>query len=290
MIRGSDMEVPLLPGYHAARHGGNGATPWHAPDVSVLNAQALIRRLKAIRDAHLRRRALAEMLATGDPEAWVRSLEDLLARAATTDDADAQAAVDCLTHAVASDILPYESRTALYAAGRDAGADAVARLFLDASPPTVSERALEAALEPERPLRPDCKKLTLGERKSLARTTRRDVIVPLLRDPHPDVVAILLDNPHLTERDVVVIASLRPAVPAALALVAEHARWSPRYAVKRALVLNPSMPAHLAVRLATTLRRADLIEIARDLHLPSMLRAHAADLLAGARSRGPRDT
>jgi hypothetical protein len=182
-------------------------------------------------------------------------------------------------------LLSSEARTALYAAARDAGVDAVARLFLDASPVTVAAAALEAALEPERPLRPNGRPLTLGERKSLARSTRRDFLVPLLRDPHPDVVTILLDNPHLTERDVVTVAALRPAVPASLVAVAEHERWSTRYLVKRALVLNPCMPAHLAVRLATTLRRGDLLEIARDVHLPTTLRAHAAELLARQRKR-----
>jgi hypothetical protein len=256
------------------------AATWHAPDVSVPNAQALSRRLKAIRDAHLRRRALAELLGQGEADDWVGVLSDLLDRAARTDDADAQAAVDCLTHAVDSDALDYEARAALYTAARDAGVDAVARLFLGASPATLSGRALEDALEPERRIEPRGRMLTLGERKSLARSGRRDFLVPLLRDPHPDVVRILLQNPRLTERDVVTVAAMRPAVPASLAEVAEHPRWSTRYAVKRALVLNPHTPVHLAVRLATTLRRSDLVEIARDTHLPALLRAQAAELLA----------
>jgi len=220
------------------------------------------------------------MLAGGDPATWVGVLVDLLARAARTDDVDAQAALDCLAHAVAEEALPYESRTALYAAARDAGHDAVARLFLDVSPATASELELEAALEAERPLRPRGRALTLGERKTLARSRRREFLVPLLRDPHPDVVAILLDNPYLTEPDALVVAALRPAVPASLAVIAEHPRWSTRHAIKRALVLNPYTPIHLAVRLATTLRRSDLLEIARTPSLPGPLRVHAAELLA----------
>lgn len=223
------------------------------------------------------------MLTEGDAATWVDVLAELLIRAASTDDADAQAAVETLAHAVADPALSYETRVALYAAARAAGHPAIARLFLDASPATASDDELEAALDPERPLRPRGRALTLGERKSLARGTRRDVLVPLLRDPHPDVVGILLDNPHLTERDVVTIAALRPAVPASLALVASHPRWSTRYTVKRAVVLNPYTPTHVAVRLATTLRRADLLAIARDASLPGELRAHAAELLARSR-------
>jgi hypothetical protein len=231
----------------------------------------------------VRRRALAAMLARGEATAWVEVLAELLSYAARTDDADAQAAVDCLAHAVSADVLPYEARTALYAAAREAGYSAVARLFLDVSPATASEHELENALEPERPLQPRGRALTLGERKTLARTQRRDFLVPMLRDPHPDVVAILVDNPYLTERDVVVMATLRPAVPASLAIIAEHPRWSIRYGIKRALVLNPYTPIHVAVRLATTLRRGDLVEIARTQGLAGPLRAHAAELLAGPR-------
>ena len=251
--------------------------------MSVPNAQTVIGRLKAIREPHVRRLALAGMLAAGDAAAWVDVLAELLRRAGQTDDADAQAAIDCLAHAVAVDALPYEARTALYAAARAAGHGAVARLFLTASPATASEHELEAGLAPERPLRPRGRPLSLGERKMLARSPRRDQLVPLLRDPHPDVVAILLDNPHLTEADVVTVAARRPAVPASLALVAEHPRWSIRYTVKRAIVLNPYTPAHVAVRLATTLRHADLVELARDVNLPAPLRAHAAELLASVR-------
>ena len=72
------------------------------------------------------------------------------------------------------------------------------------------------------------------------------------------MIAILLDNPHVTEADIVRIAAARPAVPESLALVAAHPRWSVRHAVKRALVLNPSTPLADAIRIATTLRSGEL--------------------------------
>src|SRR5947208_1507064 len=81
-------------------------------------------------------------------------------------------------------------------------------------------------------------------------------------------VAILLDNPHMTEPDVLRIAAMRPAVPESLATIAHHARWSLRHAVKRALVLNPSTPLADAMRIATTLRAAELAELAADPSLP----------------------
>ena len=63
--------------------------------------------------------------------------------------------------------------------------------------------------------------LTLGERKSLARTHDRSLIQRVVRDPHPDVIRILLDNPSLTEPDVVRICASRPCDPQVLQTVYE---------------------------------------------------------------------
>ena len=125
---------------------------------------------------------------------------------------------------------------------------------------------------------PSGRALTLGERKALARTHQREQILLLLRDPHPAVISILLDNPHVTESDIVRIASGRPAVPASLSTIAAHARWSVRHLVKRALVLNPSTPLADAIRIVTTLRPQELRELAADVSLPEVLRRHAADV------------
>jgi hypothetical protein len=247
---------------------------------------ALVARLKAIREPALKRRAFAESLAAGDPEAWADTLAALLRRAVTTDDPDTAAAVDCLAHAVGEPILTYAIKKSLYEAARRRGHDAVARLFLDASPNLPSDDELARALQPERPVKPRGRALTLGERKALARAHSRDALTLLVKDPHPDVVAILLDNPHLVEDDVVRIAATRPGVAPTLAIVAEHPRWSTRYAVRRALVLNPATPLALAVRLATTLKPQDLRELAADSLVAPQLRTHAAQLLSAARRAG----
>jgi hypothetical protein len=68
--------------------------------------------------------------------------------------------------------------------------------------------------------------------------------------------------------------------------VAEHPRWSVRHAVKRALVWNPATPLDVAIRLATTLRTAELRAISTDEMLPAPLRAHAAELLVAVRAVG----
>lgn len=245
----------------------------------------IISRLKAIRDPRMRVLALVEAWGQGDPGTWVEALAAIIARSHRVDDADALLAIQCLTHAAAEPTLPYETRQELYIAATDRGLTAIARLFLAASPAVVADAQLKKQLAPERMLKPKGRPLTLGERKSLARTHRREDLLLLIRDPHPAVVAIFLDNPYVTEADIVRIAALRPAVPDSLAKIAAHPKWSVRHPVKRALVMNPATPLADAIRITTTLRAGELAELAADPQLPEPLRQHAADLHAATQRR-----
>jgi len=241
-------------------------------DAVRVGPDQIVARLQAIRDARMRTLVLVEAFREGEPALWVQVLAAIVQRAHVADDADAIEALESVTHAAADPALPYATRQAFYEAATDHGLPSIARLFLVTTPAPPD-------LAPERPLKPTGRPLTLGERKALARTHRREELLLLIRDPHPAVVAILLDNPHVTESDVVRVAAARPAVPASLALIASHARWSVRHPVKRALVLNPATPLADAIRIATTLRGNDLTELAADPAVPTVLRRHAADLL-----------
>jgi hypothetical protein len=238
----------------------------------------IIARLKALRDARMRVIALVDALGEDEPTAWVHVLAAIMARAHLNADPDATEALEAITHAAADPALPYHARQRLYEAATAQRLPAIARLFLVASPTTMGARELAKSLASERPLKPTGRPLTLGERKALARTHDREQLLLLLRDPHPAVVTILLENPHITESDVVRIATARPAVPASLSTVAAHPRWSVRHAVKRALVLNPSTPLADAIRIATTLPPQELRGLASDPSLPEPLRVHAADV------------
>lgn len=99
--------------------------------------------------------------------------------------------------------------------------------------------------------------LTLGERKALARRNDRDLIARVLRDPHPDVIRVLLGNPAITEDDVVRLCARRPVPADVLREVFRTARWVARYRVRRALVRNPYCPREVALQLAPHLNNQD---------------------------------
>lgn len=119
--------------------------------------------------------------------------------------------------------------------------------------------------------------LTLGERKSLARTGNREVIAKAIQDNHPAVIALLLQNPFLTEPDVVRVCTKRPINPSVIEAVLRQPRWLVRYRVLRALVLNATTPIELSLPLSPHLTGPDARLVASSPSLPSALR-HACGL------------
>ena len=113
-----------------------------------------------------------------------------------------------------------------------------------------------------RPIVPGGRKLTLGERKSLARKNDRRLLERLAQDPDPRVVRIVLANSRTVERDVVRIAASHRAMPVVLSEIAMSPRWNNKLTVIRALLFNPATPTESKMRLLPHLRRQDLAELA----------------------------
>ncbi len=122
--------------------------------------------------------------------------------------------------------------------------------------------------------------LTLGERKSLARRPDRKLIDRVLRDPHPDVIEMLLMNPRLTEPDVVRLCARRPNAPGILLRVFRSPRWAIRPRVRTALALNPSTPPAIAEAIVPLLAPEDLHALAQDHHAADAVRRRCVEVLS----------
>lgn len=152
-------------------------------------------------------------------------------------------------------------------------------LLLDARHERALARSLrrDAIEEEEDALRvPDFglgRPITLGERKSLARKHDRELITRVLRDPHPDVIRILLHNPGVVENDVLLLCARRPVAVDVLREVFKSARWIVRYPIKLALVLNPYTPLDVALQLAPLIHDQDLRRVLEAADLPPELHA-----------------
>jgi hypothetical protein len=123
------------------------------------------------------------------------------------------------------------------------------------------------------------RELTLGERRSLARRPSRKAFDALLRDPHPLVIRLLLDNPALTEDDVVRIVARRPARVAVLQEVAAKARWLCRPRVRLALLFNPGSPATIVMPLLGLCTRPELRRVLESTTVAAVVRTTARELL-----------
>lgn len=129
------------------------------------------------------------------------------------------------------------------------------RLSIDVQVPAPVRRAIDTALV----MRVD--KLTLGERVSSARACSPALIKVFLYDPDPKVFAALLVNKRLREDDLVALISSDRATAEQLLMIASDPKWSFRYPVRKALVLNPVTPRSAAASQLRYLTRLDLRRI-----------------------------
>ena len=89
-------------------------------------------------------------------------------------------------------------------------------------------------------------KLTLGERIASAKRCSHALVKAFLFDPDPKVFEALLVNQRLREEDLLIVATSENASPAQLQAIATDRKWSYRYALRKALLMNPLTPRSVA--------------------------------------------
>ncbi len=144
----------------------------------------------------------------------------------------------------------------------------------------VNNRALLSNRETDEPLPdPATEGMPLGWRKALSKSHNRSVIEKLLYDTHPAVISGLLNNPRITEMDIVKIVSKRPNSEEILRTVYNHERWKHRYTIQCSLVMNPYTPSDIALPILPELFSFDLLKILRDSRLSDVIRSQAKIIL-----------
>jgi hypothetical protein len=123
------------------------------------------------------------------------------------------------------------------------------------------------------------KETSLGMRKAMARKPDFKLIQRIARDQDHRVIRNLLDNPRLTERDVIHIGSTRPTSRKVIEVIYEHPKWMARYSVKKVIVLSPYSPLSLAMRLLIFMTLEDLEEARKTHDLSPILREQAQRIM-----------
>lgn len=117
--------------------------------------------------------------------------------------------------------------------------------------------------------------MSVNERTRLAVTGDTEARRILIRDPHLEIQRAVLQNPRLTNSEIVAIAHARDVHDDVLKQIAGNREWSKLYPVRLALVKNPRTPLSIAIRLVPTLFSQDLKLIARSKAVSRAV-AHAA--------------
>jgi len=234
------------------------------------------RRLIALPVGPIRDLAAARRLEEVTPEEAAAALEAAL-RFAHRSEIDGAVGWSLCRAVLPDGGLGYERRADIYRAARELGLLA-AGLLLEPLPIQTAPTG-----QPSDAAAGD---LSLGHRRSMARSLPRDQIDRLAADSDPRVVRELLRNPKLTEREVLRIATRRPARADVLEAIGSAPRWSARGPVRSALARNPYTPPPLALRLLPHLRRTELRQIAADGTLHPELQRFAAALSLEAEEPG----
>jgi hypothetical protein len=126
------------------------------------------------------------------------------------------------------------------------------RISVDVTVPPQVRRSIDTQLLANLP------KLSLGEKIAAAKRCSAALINVLLFDPDPNVFASLLINQLIREEDLLLLATSDTASAENLGLLAADQKWSSRYAIRRALAVNPSTPRSVAASQLRFLSRRDL--------------------------------
>jgi hypothetical protein len=104
--------------------------------------------------------------------------------------------------------------------------------------------------------------LPLGQKITLARRGPSRVAGALLAEGHAQVLAVVLDNPYLTEAQVLKVLSREKLSPEVVQAIAQHQKWSCTYNVRLALVRHPASTLSTVLSYLPELTVSDLRELA----------------------------
>lgn len=133
--------------------------------------------------------------------------------------------------------------------------------------------------------------LPLGQKLTLARRGSARVAGGLVAEGHPYVVRIALDNPLLTEAQVLKVLSRGKLPATVVTAIASHRKWSYLYNVRVALVRHPQTPLQRVLAFLPDLTLNDLRELCEASGLTENLRQYLRrEIAQRAEGRRARDT
>jgi hypothetical protein len=111
-----------------------------------------------------------------------------------------------------------------------------------------------------------------GNKKTLAKKAAGAVLLKLLQDRIPDVVAHCLNNPNMVEAHLYKVISHSNTPLKTILMIAEHPVWSNRPLIRFSLTRNPQTPLAFSLEFLKNMKLVDLRELYTDPSLPVTVR------------------
>lgn len=235
--------------------------------------EKMVSGLVTTREKKIRGAILAERLNRLDSETIVMVIDEICRKAEERAPGYQETLFALIDIPAITRILGYPKMSEIYLSSKAMGYERVTRLLSSPLPKKMRYSEydfVEGQVQDH---------ITLGMKRSLAKGISKDTLDRLVYDPDPHVIRNLLNNPRITERDVLKIASKRPTSGEVLMEIFNNKKWADMYSVKRALVKNPYTPTGLSLGLIHFMFVRDLKEISKDGTIHPAIRKAAEEIL-----------
>jgi len=140
----------------------------------------------------------------------------------------------------------------------------------------------ESAPAPPRSLYAQILTMGIAEKIKLALRGNKDARSILIRDPSKLIRRFVMQNPRLSDGEVIAVARNRSIDEELLRIVVDKREWMRNYQVRLALATNPKTPLPVSLKQLPTLGERDLRFIAKSRNVPQAVVSQARRLLMAA--------
>jgi hypothetical protein len=166
---------------------------------------------------------------------------------------------------------------------QDADIQAIAESVERGDDPYIVPEEMLVEPEPDKPVNKSLYNqivhMTVGERVKLALKGNREARLILIRDPNRLIQRFVLQNPRITEDEVIAVARNRNLDADLLRHIGEHKHWPRNYQVKLALVTNPKTPIATALHFVPNLMERDIRFLAKSKSIPATIASQARRII-----------
>jgi hypothetical protein len=143
----------------------------------------------------------------------------------------------------------------------------------------------EAQTEITKGLAAQILEMKFGQKLKLALKGGREARTILIRDSNRLIQRFVLENPRITEDELIMVCKNRSADQELLTRIGKDREWSRLHQVRLALVTNPKTPVGLALRFLPMLGERDLRTLAKSKNVPAAVNGAAKRMVVERKKR-----